>query len=691
MHLPADLAPATPHPMPRSLQWITTGWAALVLGLAPLGCGGGGGGASAPPPAVVQPVSMQVTATPDPLDFNQVFLALVLPPGTDGIRIEFQVDGGAFQSLGDIPAPPTELSLVFDPATPERHTFGFRVTALRATSVLAQAEVSHRRSLKPALNLSTNPKPLTRAMGISWEKDSTSVATGFLLERQEAAGAWTLVGPGTQEIQATPFSAWDLSPLIEGEATYRVVPTYGDERGMPMAIGTRMPLLPPDQLSLSPAPTGRTLSWVNRSALATAQAIYRSSFGPTDLTWTTPVLLGQVGATSTSYLDPASPAEGRVAYQVVALSSTDQTASNWCLGGGPSGLPDLGLTRIPVTVSFYPILRDFDGAWLGPRWPEDLALPSRLERFPAAPGFPLSIPPVTGGRYSSWSFSAALSSAGVLDLQASESAGSSFGAVALHGFRRASGTWTSRTFFRDSGLSLGSSGFLADGSILSFTVDSAWNRGMVRLALDGTATLEADPYPGIQMLGTSRPVGIPTGEGLSLVRMNSGWMLGVRSLTGSWTLQPLPEMDPAVAGQGSLMDLTADETGALHALFSTWVLGGRRYDYLRVRPGNPAEFVSLGLGPEASSTEGRIAVTHDGQKAGFAVIDDHGVLRVGIRSGIGAWSVKSATVPDAAASATPPWLLCGFQPDGRFWVLHTKVSHPFAVRFEGYFDLLEEP
>jgi hypothetical protein len=586
-----------------------------------------------------------------------------------------------------------EVAMVFDPATPERHTFGFRVTALHASAVIAQAETSYRRSLRPALYPSSDPRPASGAMGITWGKDATSVATGFVLERQMETGAWAFVASGAQKYQGSDFSAWDLSPVAEGEASYRVVPTFGDERGMPMILKTRMPLLPPDQLSTVPAASGRTLSWVNQSRLATTLTIYRSTWGPTDPTWTAPVLLGQVPATATSYPDPTSPATGHVAYQVFALlPGTGETGSNWCLAGGSSSLPDFGLARSLSVLPFYPLLRDLDGAWMGFQRAEDSSIPPRLARTPTTPGFPLTIPFLVGGMYPSWDVAAALAPSGVLDLQLIESGPPSFGPVAIHGFRRSSGTWTSRSFTRDSGLAFWAGGFLADGTILAFNVDSNGQRGLLRLGLDGTATLESDLFPAGVVRSLTPPSGTPTGDSLTLIQGGSSWMLGVRSATGSWSLQAIPELDPAIFGDGSLRSVLVDATGTLHALFASPILDGYRYDYLRIRAGGLAELESLGSGGSVYGLVGQVVATADGQRVGFALMDDSGQLRMGLRNGTEGWSLKTGLVPDAGSRGGPPlFLRCGFRPDGRFWVLHNRVAHPSPIRYESYWELLEEP
>jgi len=635
---------------------------------------------------------MQVTATPDAVDFNKASLAWNLPATSDGVQIEVQVDGAGYQSLANLPMGTSDLTVVFDPATPERHTFGFRVTALHISSVIAQAEASYRRSLRPALYPSSNPKPTSGAMGITWDKDATSVASGFVLERQSDTGAWMFAAQGAQAYQGSHFSAWDLSPVAEGEASYRIVPTFGDERGMPVVLRPRMPLLPPDQLAAAPAASGRRLSWVNQSRLATTLSIYRCAWGPADLTWTTPVLLGQVPATETGYSDPSSPATGRVAYQVVAsLPGTGQTESNWCLAGGPSSLPDLGLTRSLPVLPFRPLLRDLDGAWMGFQLAEDPAIPPRLMRTAAAAGFPLTVPFLVGGMYPSWSVAATLAPSGVLDLQMIESGPPSFGPVAVHGFRRSSSGWTSRTFTQASGLSFWSGGFLVDGTILAFSVDSNWQRGMLRLGLDGTATLDSDLFVGMTVRFMSPPAGTPTGECLTLIKGASDWVLGIRSTAGSWSLQAIPELDPAIFGDGTCRSVLLDATGTLHALFVSPVLGGYRYDYLRLRAGGLAELQSLGTGGSVTGLVGQIAATADGQRVGFVLMDDAGQLSVGLRSGTGGWSLKAAAVPDAGLPVPAPFMQCGFRPDGRLWVLHSRVAHPFPVRFESYCELLEEP
>jgi hypothetical protein len=425
--------------------------------------------------------------------------------------------------------------------------------------------------------------------------------------------------------------------------------------------------------------------------LATTLSIYRSTWGPTDLTWTAPVLLGEVPATVTSYPDPASPATGRVAYQVVALlPGTGQTGSNWCLAGGPSSLPDLGLARSLLVLPFRPLLRDLDGAWMGFQTAEYPTIPPRLARTPTAAGFPLTVPFLVGGLYPSWSVAASLAPSGVLDLQMIESGPPSFGPVAVHGFRRSAGAWTSRSFTRASGLAFGTGGFLADGTILAFNVDSNWQRGLLRLGLDGTATLESDLFPAGTVRSLSPPAGTPTGEGLALVQGGSGWMLGVRSVSGSWSLQAIPELDPAIFGDASFRSVLVDATGTLHALFASPVLGGYRYDYLRLRAGGVAELQSLGSGGSVYGLEGQIVATADGQRVGFALMDDSGLLRMGLREGTGGWSLKTASVPDAGIHDSPPFLQCGFRPEGRFWVLHTRVAHPFPLRYESYCELLEE-
>lgn len=670
------------------------GIAALALGLAFLRCGGGGGGGtSAPPPPLPQPTAMQVTVTADPVDFNKVVLGWNLPPAANRVQIESQMDGSEYQGLTSLPMGTSELLVTFDPAMPERHTFGFRVTALNGGTVIAQAEGSHRRSFRPVLNAYATPKPASGAVGIFWGKDPASVATGFRLERLAEGGTWTSVGPGALTYQGTEWSAWDLSPVAEGDATYRVVPTDGTERGMPVRLTARVPLLAPDQLALAPAAAGRTLSWANRSRLATIQSVYRSVWGVSDLTWGTPILLGQVGAAATSYQDPASPAEGRVAYQVVAsLPGIGQTESTWCLAGGPSSYPELGLTRSRLVLPFSPLLRDADGAWMGTLAREDPALPFRLGRVPAGEEPPLVIPPLMGGLYSSWSFAIAPAPAGGLDLQVVESAAGSFAPLALRGYRRAAGAWTSRTYLRGPGLYMMAGGFLADGTVLAPTVDNTWQRGLLRLAMDGTAVLEPDPYGAIRPQLASRLFGLPTGEALSLVMGDPGWLLGLRAPSGAWSFQPIPEVDPTLIGPYALVDLTVDGSGALHALFAAPAAGGLRYDYLRVRPGGPAEFLSLGSGPGSpGAVAGQIAATPDGQRIGFALMDRSGALRTGVRAGAGAWTLRSATVPDAGAQGASLAVWCGFKADGRFWVLHKQVAHPFAVRYEDYHELLEEP
>jgi len=124
----------------------------------------------------------------------------------------------------------------------------------------------------------------------------------------------------------------------------------------------------------------------------------------------------------------------------------------------------------------------------------------------------------------------------------------------------------------------------------------------------------------------------------------------------------------------------------------SWILF--QIDYLRVPPTGPEEVQVVCQGVQTGGygwgRVGAFAVTSDGSRLGFAIMDDAGELRTGTRAGNGAWILKTASVPDAKIDWVTPYLDCGFSPQGGFWILHTEVVHPPAANVDRYFELLEE-
>lgn len=661
----------------------------LTLGI--LGCGGGGGAQAAAP--VPPPVTIGLTATPDRTDFDRVVLTWMLPQGTETLRLEYRLEDGAYQGLADPPISSERLILTFAPGSPELMTFGFRLTALKAGQPLAQAETTYRRTLRPAQDTTWTTALAGEAVGFQWAKDPTSVATGFLLERMSETGGWTTVAPAVQ-VGTSRFVAGDMDASKEGDIPYRVVPTYGSERGLAPVIVAAKPMRAPVDLSASPSGPGWDLSWTNRSKLATGLRVYRSDLPSGTLNWKEPVLLAELGPTQSRFQDPAPPEGTRVAYRVASVPPNPkgwESASAWCLPGGSDRLESLGLTRRPLALPWFPLTRDLGGGWVGTRGAAMKGLPSQLTRIPDLPGFSLQLPSLNPEFYASPVYCAFPGPDGALDVGMVDSTGSTSSPLVVVGARWSAGAWRVRTFSISEGLSASRLGFGQDGTAMAATVDASWRRGFLRLAMDGSITQDLDPFSGRIARYMSPPRGTPTGEALVLVRFQNAWSLAIRAKEGTWTLQNLQEVDPAYQ-EYSCMDTTVDLAGNLHALFALTGPGGFRVAYLRVAPGGSAVFEELGTGQEdAWGQVGSLAVSSDGQKVGWALMSDLGQLRTGLRIGSAAWVLRTSAVPDARIDYRSPFLLCGFRSDGRFWVLHDEVSHPTAETQSQYFELLEAP
>jgi len=555
-----------------SKLWI---WVAGLLVV--VGCGGGGGQKATPPSQPQAPVLLAKTEA-DPVDFDKMTLSwsYTAPALPDGYKLEYQIDGSGYQLLASDLIPPSveALYLTFDPSTPECHTFGFRLSAMRGTTALAQSETSYRRSLRPVWNPSLDPRPECDAILATWQKDPSSIATGFLVERNEGLGGWVPVPSGVDGVDGVWPGCWDFSCLEGKEYTYRIYPTLGSERGMPRTAKVNMPMKAPDHLSASAAAPGFKVNWLNRSTTATDLKIYRATLASVEASWSDPVLVGTVPATATTFLDASPPSAARVAYQVAATRSNWPVASSaWCLTGGPSTLDGLGMSRANLTLPFVPLGRETDGGWLGivPLWNAP-RYAMRIEHIPAVPGYPMGIPLTFGSLdYPTISLSSRLGANGTLDLQLTEEVGS-FGRLNSHVMRFAGGTWKSRSFHSDQGLSLLRGGFSPDGVLQCFTYNSSFQAGQLRMEADGSVTqgLVPDLPPG----GKWGPFWTPSGVWIALTQDRNGWYLASRSLEGAWTFRPLTSLDPATHSDMDCRGVRVDSSGVLHALFANALTDG---------------------------------------------------------------------------------------------------------------------
>lgn len=671
------------------VTWVAV-WMIGMLGL--FCCGGGSRASSSTGPAPQTSPTISLTAVADPVDFDKFTLAWSAQGSPDGYQLAYQIDGGGYEPMHTdmIPTTVNLVEITFDSATPERLTFGFRISAMKGGQVQAQTETSYRRSLRPAQGFSLTPKPEKGTILASWTKASESVATGFILERGTRGGDWTtldppLVSPGGD------YSSWDSS-RAEGEAhSYRVVPTFGSERGMPVLATTQMPPKAPTALVASPSGQGFQLSWVNQSQVATSIRINRVSQEVGQVGWSAPLQLGVLPSTATTFLDPAPPSNARWAYQVVAVREGFTPApSRWCLAGGPGLLADLGMARTTLSLPFAPLARGGDGAWYGIF---TLFGPTQVfmwtETVPFLHGFSVPVPLSLGLlSYPTHTFSAQAGGAGTVDLRVTESTGS-FGAMNTQVLRFSGGTWQRHAHASPQGLSLGSGRFASDGSFRAFAYDSAFQAGLFQMLPDGTATTQFTPgMPRGERWG---PFETPSGNLVTLHQDSVGWYQGVRTPGGNWSFHLLSGADPAVLRPFSCRGVQVDAQGVLHAIFAAE--GPElRVDYLRVAADGTAQVQNLctGLNAYTWGRVGTLAITPDGGRIGFAIMDASGVLRTGTKSGTGDWILKTATVPDAAINYVVPFLTCGFLENGRFWVLHNVVLHPALAESEFCFELLEE-
>lgn len=661
-----------------------------------VGCGGGGGGQSSSPPAPQTP-TLTLRAQPDESNFDKLTLTWRYSASVvaDGFQLEYQVDGSAYQPLLSelIPQIADTLYLTFDSTTPECHTFGFRLSAMRGMTALAQSEVVYRRSLRPVWNPALEVWPERDAVLATWRKDPSSIATGFVVERNDGLSGWLAVPGGVDGGDKIEIGCWDFS-REEGRAyTYRIIPTLGTERGMATKVNVSMPTKGPDRLSASASGAGIRVGWTNRSTTATEVKVYRAFQGALESAWSEPVLVATLPATATSFQDAAPPQGIRLAYQVVAtLPNWPSTPSAWCLAGGPTTVDGLGMSRSSPVLSWNPMARDADGAWLGlaslwggPRYAK------RIERFPNAAGYPMDVPLSFGNQdYPTHTASSQLWPDGTFDLQVTEQVGS-FGALNIQVMRQSGGTWARRAFHADQGLLLGGGGFSRDGVFQAFTYLEGIKQGQFRFEPDGTVVQGL--VPNLPIGGKWGPFPTPSGAWVALAQDQTGWYLASRGLDGLWTFRLLPAIDPATYKAMDCLAVQADANGELHVLFANKISGGFRVDYVRVSPSVPEEVQTVFQGVAPGFGWGRggvLAVTPDGSRQGFAIMDDVGELRIGVRVGSGSWALRTGFVPDARINWTVPFLACGFSPQGRFWVLHDEVAHPTGASQERYFELLED-
>lgn len=670
------------------------GWlAGLLLWV---GCGGGGGTVSSPP--TPQPPTIQLQVQPDATNFDKVTLTWTYSSAAvaDGFRLEFQVDGSGFQPmLTDlIPQAVEGLYITFDPATPECHTFSFRLSAMRGANVLAHAEADYRRSLRPVWSASLTPRSEREAIVVTWEKNPHSIATGYVVERNDGISGWVAVTSPVESGQSPTLGCWDLGRQEGQPYTYRIIPTLGSERGMPTRVSVQMPTWAPDHLVATPSGPGFQLSWSNRSTSAYEVRVYRATLPSLGGFWSDPVLVATLPVPASGYLDAAPPVAARLAYQVVAAQPNwPATPSEWCLAGGVTTLDGLGLARTPLILPFAPLARGGDGGWLGlVSWWDSPTCAMRLERVPAVTGFATDIPLTYGSlNYPTQAVSSQLWPDGTFDLQVTEQVGS-MGALNSQVLRWTGGAWTRHAFHSDQGLALGGGGFARDGVLQAFTYNASFEQGQFRMEPTGAVTQGL--VPDLPRGAKWGPYAAPAGGWIALTQDSAGWYLGTRAPDGTWSFRLLAALDIATHGFMDCRDVQVDSTGALYALFANSLAEGFEVNLLRVPPGGAAEEVQTVIsGVTTGFAWGRVgalAFTPDGTRLGFAIMDDRGELRLGIRTGSGAWSLRTGLVPDARADWKTPFLRCGFSPEGRFWVLHDEVAHPTGASQERYFELLED-
>lgn len=655
----------------------------IALCLLVLGCGGGG------TPTQIKPGIFR--AIQDSGDFNAVHLEWENIPRPDSFRLQARLDGAGYQGgWAELPGGTTQAGVFLRDDLPELTLIWFRLTRIVNGQPLEAYEASFQRTMRAASLIGVDFDPEGGTVGLRWKPEPPSIATQFKVERKADAGPWEPIGEVTTMDPDGSYSKTD-SGLLDGiRYLYRVMPFSGSITGQAVQATCTTPVFAPVDLVVTRAGSqGPVLNWVNKSRTASGVRILRKDWAAG--AWGQEVVVGTVANSTSSFQDIGLVTADRLAYRVEAVKDQNLLSSSaWALWGGQNSLPELGLERGYLTLPDYPLLRDFEGAWIGAKYTWGHG-PTKVQllRTPAAPGFPLNLAfPAGSEYYTVLSLKLASSGPGSLDVAAVESVGSSFPInVQLHHAR--GGTWTHRAPEPRSGVLDIRGSFGGNGEFSARELKTDQTYGFLSIGPDGTLQQEDLPFASTTIVGLWP---LPDRSILGLALSSAGWGTIRRVDEGNWTTEPVAGLTYSELDRLVLETSMVDLQGTLHALYSRWGLAGAEAYYLRKPFGGTAQLEVIYLDqPHNWGLVYSMAVSAEGDRVAVTKLDDVGLLQVATRGAGPGWVLKSHSLMDARVDSRLPFLMTGFRPDGRFWVLHSEVVSPGGEFPGAIFELLEEP
>lgn len=261
----------------------------LALSLLFIGCGGGNnsGGGTSTPPSVPVPTALTIVQDTSP---DTIVLQWKASTGiVNGYQIEGKVGLGEFQVLNPttlIPAEITAVNLVFSSTAPDFITYTFQVRAVLGSSYSAYSnQAAYLRPLNAPSSARAFYDETRREISVNWVKNS-SAADSARVERSDCDGSGTPVGNWTTISSPEPGQnfLFDSNIAESGYYAYRVANLAGAtaSASIQSSIPVRVPMLPPQNLTVTSYGTGFQLIWQNQSHVATQVVVRRIGGGSSE-------------------------------------------------------------------------------------------------------------------------------------------------------------------------------------------------------------------------------------------------------------------------------------------------------------------------------------------------------------------------------------------------------------------------
>lgn len=676
-----------PMSAPRVSSWILVTLLALSWA-----CGGGGGGGSVQPPSESNNLAFAASTLAE--DFNQVELTWSVTRPPEAFRLEIRLDGDPYSPGNSVEVPGNTRGalITFDDDLPEMSVIWFRLSTLQGGQPLKSMETSVRRTMRPVQLTSLEYLPRKGSVVIAWTTDPRSSATKFKVERMVGSAPWAQVGEVQGAEPHTEFSFENGGCEDGTDYRYRVSPLADQVVGFPMVATITTPILPPQNLEVTQrSAEGTTLTWQNQSKGAVFIRVIRQEWLADVHAWGPEQILGTLPSSITGYSDPVASQTSVLAYRVEAGRDENlRSSSNWTLTGGPTDMPTLGLSRRYLSFPFRPLYRDTDDGWIGAGYSYRLGPTEiRILRSPEAPGFPLDLAFSRGETaYNQVDLTFGSSKPGKLFVATVETAGS-LDPLTLTLHHASVGNWVHQAPKVLTDASALQGGFGEGGEYSAFVLRKDWSAGFLGVTKDGIEVQDGAPT---MSGGRTPPWTLPDGSALALVQQGSEWVTAGRAPEGGWQLNPI-EVPTGFDWAGvTVHQVTLDHQGTLHAFLAKAEVSGIHGYYLRKPMGGAAHVEVMWVDRAQNwGTVFSLAVNAAGDRVAISKVDDSGLLEIAFRGATSEWEFRTAQLLDAQVEYRAPFLMTGFQADGRFWLLHDEIRNPGNPGGHTIFELLQEP